>query len=189
MRSIYQAILEQIRSGSELVLATVVRTSGSTPQKPGSSALFGETGLLAGTVGGGLLEGEVQHIADKAFREGKATPMIIVMPDGKAKYKGYFNDPLDEWRYEDFFFEEFLPTIESAFRIDSGKGHRAIAGTSMGGYGSLVSGQLARSPIEADLVSRIRKVVSWSDVNRYANSRLTSGTIRTGVRCENGLRH
>jgi len=63
MRSIYQTILEQIRLGSKTVLATVVRTSGSTPQKPGSSAFFGETGLLAGTVGGGLLEGEVQHIA------------------------------------------------------------------------------------------------------------------------------
>jgi len=63
MRSIYQTILEQIRTGSRTVLATVVRTSGSTPQKPGSSALFGEQGLLAGTVGGGLLEGEVQHIA------------------------------------------------------------------------------------------------------------------------------
>lgn len=63
MRSIYQSILEQLRSGSKLAMATVVRTSGSTPQKPGSTALFGEQGLLAGTVGGGLLEGEVHHIA------------------------------------------------------------------------------------------------------------------------------
>ncbi len=63
MRSIYPSILEQIHQGSRCVLATVVRTSGSTPQKPGSSALFGEEGLLAGTVGGGLLEGEVQRLA------------------------------------------------------------------------------------------------------------------------------
>jgi xanthine dehydrogenase accessory factor len=63
MRSIYPSILEQIRNGSRCVLATVVSTSGSTPQKPGSSALFGKEGLLAGTVGGGLLEGEVQHLA------------------------------------------------------------------------------------------------------------------------------
>jgi len=56
-------MLEQIRLGSKCVLATVVRTSGSTPQKPGSSALFGEEGLLAGTVGGGMLEGEVQRMA------------------------------------------------------------------------------------------------------------------------------
>ena len=70
MRSIYHSILEQIRSGSEIVVATVVHTSGSTPQKPGSSALFGAHGLLAGTVGGGMLEGEVQHIAESVLISG-----------------------------------------------------------------------------------------------------------------------
>jgi len=45
----------------------MVRTLGSTPQKPGSSALFGESELLAGTVGGGILEGEVQHIASSVL--------------------------------------------------------------------------------------------------------------------------
>jgi len=70
MRSIYHTILEQIRSGSKTVLATVVNTAGSTPQKPGSSALFGEQGLLAGTVGGGMLEGEVQHIAESVMISG-----------------------------------------------------------------------------------------------------------------------
>jgi len=70
MRSIYHTILEQIRTGSGIVLATVVHTAGSTPQKPGSSALFGENGLLAGTVGGGLLEGEVQHIAESVLISG-----------------------------------------------------------------------------------------------------------------------
>jgi xanthine dehydrogenase accessory factor len=70
MRSIHQKILEQIRSGSRAALVTVVRVSGSTPQKAGSSALFGERGLLAGTVGGGLLEGEVQHITESVIISG-----------------------------------------------------------------------------------------------------------------------
>ena len=70
MRSIYHTLLEQIRSGSNTVLATVVHTAGSTPQKPGSSALFGESGLLAGTVGGGMLEREVQHIAESVMISG-----------------------------------------------------------------------------------------------------------------------
>jgi xanthine dehydrogenase accessory factor len=48
----------------------VVRTSGSTPQKPGSSAIFGESGLLAGTVGGGFMESEVQHIAGSVLISG-----------------------------------------------------------------------------------------------------------------------
>ena len=46
-----------------MVLATVTGTRGSAPQKPGSSALFNELGLLAGTVGGGVVEGRVHKIA------------------------------------------------------------------------------------------------------------------------------
>lgn len=82
--------------------------------------------------------GEVKHIADKAFKEGKATPMIIVMPDANRGQRGYFNDPKNEWRYEDFFFEEFMPTIESVYRIKGEKRYRAVAGLSMGGGGSFM---------------------------------------------------
>ncbi len=70
MISIYHKTLEELRSGSHVVLATVIRTSGSTPQKPGSSALFGEEGLIAGTVGGGILEGEARHIAESVLISG-----------------------------------------------------------------------------------------------------------------------
>jgi len=70
MNSIHHTILEQIRSGSGVVIATVIQTAGSTPQKPGSSALFGEEGLVAGTVGGGLLEKEVTHIAESVLISG-----------------------------------------------------------------------------------------------------------------------
>lgn len=72
MKNIHVSILEQIRSGLSVVLATVVKASGSTPQKPGSSALFGEKGLLAGTVGGGPLEGEVEHIAESVMISGSS---------------------------------------------------------------------------------------------------------------------
>ena len=70
MNRIYLQLIDTLRSGSRIVLATVVRTSGSTPQKPGSTALFGENGLIAGTVGGGLLEAEVQHIAGSVLISG-----------------------------------------------------------------------------------------------------------------------
>jgi len=82
--------------------------------------------------------GEVQFIADKAIREGSATPMIIVMPDANTGRKGYFNDKKGDWRYEDFFFEEFIPYIEKSYRIRSKKEFRAIAGLSMGGGGTFV---------------------------------------------------
>jgi enterochelin esterase-like enzyme len=82
--------------------------------------------------------GEVLNIADKSIREGSATPMIIVMPDANTGKRGYFNDIKGEWRYEDFFFEEFMPFIEKTYRIKKEKRYRAVAGLSMGGEGSFV---------------------------------------------------
>ena len=56
--------------------------------------------------------GEVLRITDNAIKEGKATPMIIVMPDGNTGQRGYFNNLKGDWRYEDFFFEELMPYVE-----------------------------------------------------------------------------
>jgi len=50
-----------------MVLATVTRTHGSTPQKPGSSALFDRNGLISGTVGGGVVEGRVHKLIREAL--------------------------------------------------------------------------------------------------------------------------
>jgi enterochelin esterase-like enzyme len=82
--------------------------------------------------------GEVLRIADKAILEGSATAMVIVMPDGSAGKKGYFNDPQGNWRYEDFFFEEFMPFVEKEYRIRAEKRYRAVSGLSMGGGGTFI---------------------------------------------------
>ncbi len=80
--------------------------------------------------------GEVMHIADKAIREGKATSMIIVMPDANTSQRGYTNDASGNWRYEDFFFEEMIPYIDKNYRTRTQKRYRAVAGLSMGGGGT-----------------------------------------------------
>jgi len=82
--------------------------------------------------------GEVLHIADETIKSGKATTMIIVMPDANTGKRGYANDIRREWRYEDFFFEEFMPFIEKTYRIKPDKHYRAVAGLSMGGEGTYI---------------------------------------------------
>lgn len=82
--------------------------------------------------------GEVLHIADKAILEGKATAMIIVMPDANTGTRGYNNDARDNWRYEDFFFDELIPYVEKKFRIKTEKRYRAVSGLSMGGFGTFI---------------------------------------------------
>lgn len=66
MKNIYLQILEN-ESDNFPVLATVARSEGSTPQKPGSSAIFNQKGLLSGTVGGGVVEGRIQNISIESF--------------------------------------------------------------------------------------------------------------------------
>ncbi len=82
--------------------------------------------------------GEVLNITDQAIHNGTATPMVIVMPDANTGKRGYFNDIDNEWRYEDFFFQELMPFVEEKYRIKSQKRYRAIAGLSMGGGGSFM---------------------------------------------------
>lgn len=82
--------------------------------------------------------GEVLRITDKAIKSGKATPMIIVMPDAHTGQRGYNNDISGEWNYEDFFFEELMPHVEKKYRIKKEKRFRAISGLSMGGGGSFI---------------------------------------------------
>jgi enterochelin esterase-like enzyme len=82
--------------------------------------------------------GEVLTIADAEILSGKATPMIIVMPDANTGVIGYVNDAKGDWRYEDFFFQEFMPYVEKKYRIKPDKHYRAVAGLSMGGGGSFM---------------------------------------------------
>lgn len=81
--------------------------------------------------------GEVLRITDNAIKDGSATPMIIIMPDANTGQRGYFNQG-DDWRYEDFFFEELMPHVEKKYRIKGEKRYRAVAGLSMGGGGSFM---------------------------------------------------
>lgn len=53
---IYSELVALLQQQTECILATVISTQGSTPQKSGCSALIGTSGLLAGTVGGGITE-------------------------------------------------------------------------------------------------------------------------------------
>ena len=72
MRYSFPKLLELLIGGRGLVLATIVEASGSTPQVPGASAVLSGHGLVAGTVGGGLVEAKAQALALECLRDGRA---------------------------------------------------------------------------------------------------------------------
>lgn len=105
--------------------------------------------------------GNMQTVADELIEAGEAVPMVIIMPNAGGPdihnmWNGYFNMP--GWRYEDFFFGEFLPGVERKYCCGGDKGMRAIMGLSMGGGGSTVYCQ--RHP---ELFSSCYAMSAWLD--------------------------
>lgn len=80
--------------------------------------------------------GMAQEIADKTINSGDAPAMIIVMPDAEVTW--YMNTFDGKGRYEDFFIQEFIPYIDANYHTRAKKEFRAIAGLSMGGFGTLL---------------------------------------------------
>ena len=70
MREVIQGAVEMLRDGRPCVLATVVRTKGSTPQKAGAMLLVRDDGSGLGTLGGGCVEGDIWFAAKEILREG-----------------------------------------------------------------------------------------------------------------------
>jgi enterochelin esterase family protein len=89
-------------------------------------------------------------ILDNLIAQGKAKPMIVVMPLGYGTLEmlmkgfGAFNDaPLKQRNFDRFteaLLTEVMPQVEAAYAIDARRESRAIAGLSMGGSESLLTG-------------------------------------------------
>ena len=72
---------------------------------------------------------------DDLRRQHKMGEFLIVAPEGGRTF--YINSVDGSVRYSDFFLQEFVPLIETKYRISKGRNNRAISGISMGGYGAL----------------------------------------------------
>ncbi len=88
--------------------------------------------------------GHASEVMDQLVASGEAVEMIIVSPNAGGSFEddhwnGYFDMP--GWKYETFFYTEFLPHIESTYRVIGDKANRAVAGLSMGGGGATGYGQ------------------------------------------------
>ena len=81
-------------------------------------------------------------VLDNLIAEGKAEPMIVVMPNGRARKDDraegnvFASAPAFE-AFEKDLLEDLIPAIESKFSVQADREHRALAGLSMGGGQSL----------------------------------------------------
>jgi enterochelin esterase-like enzyme len=81
-------------------------------------------------------------ILDNLIADGKAVPMIIVMPNGRAQKNDraggnvFASAPAFE-KFEADLLDDVIPTIETRYSVEADGDHRALAGLSMGGGQSL----------------------------------------------------
>ena len=68
MKEVIEEAVKQLEDEQPCVLATVVRTKGSTPQKAGSMLLVRQDGSGVGTLGGGCVEGDIWYAAREMLR-------------------------------------------------------------------------------------------------------------------------
>jgi enterochelin esterase-like enzyme len=94
--------------------------------------------------------GRAQVILDNLIAQAKAKPMIVVMPLGygdldmvRRGWRSWEDHDL-AWRnfsrFSDLLLTEILPRVEAEYRVKPDRESRAIAGLSMGGTESLLTG-------------------------------------------------
>lgn len=81
-------------------------------------------------------------LMDNLLADGKATPMIVVMPNGRAqkndRAEGNVMASAPAFAaFEEDLLRDVIPTIESRYSVQADREHRALAGLSMGGGQSL----------------------------------------------------
>ncbi len=77
MMALFQDIARLEEEGRAFVLATVIDSAGSTPQKPGSKMVVLEGGERRGTVGGGAIEQQVVDAALQLLADPEAQSKLI----------------------------------------------------------------------------------------------------------------
>src|SRR5438876_2617042 len=79
--------------------------------------------------------GQTDLMLDRMIADGKIGEFIVALPFGGTSFYSNTRDGTERW--EDVIVTEFIPMIESAYRVNATRATRGISGISMGGYGAL----------------------------------------------------
>ena len=79
MTTFYETLASAITTGEPVALGIITDVKGSSPQKVGAKALFYADGRIAGTMGGGCLEAEIQDRARQTLVTGKPETFDLIL--------------------------------------------------------------------------------------------------------------
>jgi len=123
MQDIFKELLRILENDEPCVLATVVKTKGSTPQKAGAKLLIRKDGGTVGTLGGGCIEGEIwsqakqilQNHGSSVFRRYDLNEEFAARDGlvcGGTMY--FFVDHIEGYNYLISFAAEIMRTYQGA---------------------------------------------------------------------------
>ena len=171
MKNVYLEAAALAERDEKFVLATVVNTSGSTPQKPGACLLVRSDGSTVGTLGGACVEGDIWFAAKEALRD-----------ESKPIYKDYFLN--EEIAAQDglvcggsmYFYIE--PILDPTSHADLTK---AIA-NAYDGAGSLAVATLVRST-HGTIGNKIRFYPDGKTQGTLGNKSLDDEAMKVALSC------
>ncbi len=100
--------------------------------------LLGGSGELASTWNN---DGRASFIADNLIAEGKALPMLIVMPNNQVIHRSTpDHSPKSHPLFRQELREEIVPFVEAHYHVRTDRHGRALAGLSMGGRHTQMAG-------------------------------------------------
>jgi enterochelin esterase-like enzyme len=82
-----------------------------------------------------LLQSGGWGLVEDLRRDHKVGEFLMIAPEGRGSF--FINSADGHDRYSDFFLTEFLPFIETKYRVIRERKSRGVTGLSMGGYGAL----------------------------------------------------
>lgn len=82
-----------------------------------------------------LIESGGLDLIEDLWQQKRLGEFLIVTPDADRSF--YVNSRDGHVRYEEFLIREFIPYIETHYRIRRERRERGVSGVSMGGYGAL----------------------------------------------------
>jgi xanthine dehydrogenase accessory factor len=138
MKEVFHEAVDLLEKDDQLVVATVIRTKGSTPQKRGAKLLVRADGSGLGTLGGGCVEGDIWFAATQLMKgRGSAEYREYQLNEDLAAEDGlvcggtmyFLIDPV--YRPEDYL--DYAREIDSAYE---GGGAVALASLIKPGPGS-----------------------------------------------------
>ena len=152
MRNMFREIAVRLKNGEELVLVTVIASSGATPRGAGARMLVGRGGRICGTIGGGAVEYKSEQLAKKVLDEKRSGEVICVVEDPKEvfameklrEYRGRYHvlhgaiSPTDGIGPGDIRIKELIE------RVDAGGVKEVILATNPDVKGEATASYIAR---------------------------------------------